>query len=607
MSTADLHVTSVRGQSIRVALFLTITTIVVALLLIVPARYSLARPAGQPVFVFLMFCFAFVSIDVALCLVTQVSLLLAFRRFGTRIGTVAAIQLDPMDPPLTAFVVPALLKDEATARRLIATLESHAKSNYTPGVYFGLLTDLSDASTQRLPTDIGLLEVALRGIDSLNEQPWVGVEPRFFLLHRDRNWSPAQGAWMGHERKRGKLNDLNDYIATGKLGRFTLARGAASSIVGARFVITLDEDNNLVTGGARLLIRHMNNHLHSLIIDRQKKVVLQGCGILQPLPLLPEDFVASTRFQRMLELCWSDAERLELVYEVLFREGSFVGKGIYSVDAFRAVLGGRFPDDTILSHDVIEGCILKSRLLTDVYITECPLSTLEVEMTRTHRWNRGDWQAWLYALRRNVRGDLSLLAHWKLADYARRALVPGAVFLLLIYAISDKSWANRIVGTVIALRLLQLLCGWLPPNTADLIGRSECTTARLKVRRVLAELLRELLFFACLPSLAWNTFSAAAKASWRLLYSGKYTLEWKTSAASADESSDSQGLVRNIILLTPNVTVVAFVGAYCEVAGNMIAITWFFLCLWSLGPLVSWWLSQTTSDSKQRPEGDLAI
>lgn len=586
-----------KSQGVRVSLFLIGTAALVAVLLLAPAQCLRNQPVEPWIWLVVMVCFAFVSLDVALCVATQCSLWLICRGINKKVATIAIDTVDPVESVLTAFVVPALLKDEVTVRRLVSTLANHAMANWTPGVFFGLLTDFVDAPMKRSLTDDGLLEIASAGIDTLNAQCFPGAEQRFFLLHRDRCWSPAQGTWMGYERKRGKLNDLNDYIATGDLGRFTLARGSARDIVGARFVITLDEDNTLESGGAKRLIQYMTGHLGIPVVYRNGRAGIQGCAIVQPLPVLPEGFVASTKYQRMLQLCWSDAERLELVYEMLFNEGSFVGKGIYSVEAFRAILGGRFPDDTILSHDVIEGCFLRSRLLTDVQMSELPLRTYEVEMARTHRWNRGDWQAWLYAIRKNVRSELSLLAHWKLGDYARRAVVPGAVFLIILYATSYDSSAFCIAGIVISLRFLQLLSGWVPPSTSDLIGRQVVTTVRQKCSRVLAELLRELLYITSLPSLAWSTCSAAAKASWRLLYSGKNTLEWKTATSSADESLSSQGLVRNIFVFTPNLAAVAVVGVYGVLAKNVSGTTIIFLCLWLLGPVLSWWLSRAANNS----------
>jgi len=598
MTRTRRNMINMREQSVWVASFIFLVAVVVVVLLFFALRFVPMRSAVSPTFAVILISLIIVCIDVAVCVVTQALLYLTFLRRRSTVIAPTADATECPDPPLTAFVVPALLKDEATARRLIAKLESHAKSNLEPRLYLGLLTDFSDASVQRLPSDDQLLEIAIRGIELLNRHLPDGSEPRFFLLHRNRTWSPAQVTWMGHERKRGKLNDLNDYIATGNLGRFTLAHGAASSIVGASFVITLDEDNELVPGGAQVLIRHMMNHSHDLMIDRQRRSVAKGHAILQPFSKLPDDFAASTRFQRMLGYCWSDAVRLELVYELLFGEGSFIGKGIYSVDAFRAVLGNRFPDDTILAHDIIEGCFLRSRMVTDVYMTECPPSGLEEDMTRTHRWNRGDWQSWIFALRRDVRDELSLLSHLKLVDNARRALVPGAVLALIMCALLEDSRGYGLVSFVIVLRLIYLFAGWLPPSTAELVGQREVFMAQGLAQRSYAELMRAFLYFTVVPSLAWNTLSAAAKATWRLFVSGKYTLEWKTASASADESRHNQGLLRHVVLLAPNVCAVTLVGALGLIFGNIGSLGWLLVFLWSVGPLLSWGLSRTIHDSR---------
>ncbi|HEX3754447.1 MAG TPA: protein ndvB, partial [Rhizomicrobium sp.] len=296
----------------------------------------------------------------------------------------------------TLLVVPVLVADEAGIAEQIARLEVHYLSNADARLRFVLLSDWTDSEAETAPSDQELLDRARAGIRELNERYAKSGPPLFLLLHRKRSWNACQGKWMGWERKRGKLHELNRLLRGATDTNFLDLEELAQLPENVRYVIILDADTRLPRGAAKRLIGKMAHPLNAPFFDPELGRVTQGHAILQPrvTPSLPIGTESS-----LFQWAFSGPNGLDPyafavsdVYQDLFEEGSFVGKGIYEVDTFEKSLKQRIPENTILSHDLLEGIFARAALASDIEVVEEFPSRYDVELARQHRWVRGDWQ-----------------------------------------------------------------------------------------------------------------------------------------------------------------------------------------------------------------------
>jgi len=322
----------------------------------------------------------------------------------TMVNRIAALVISPqrlpqMDfragipaPAKTLVAVPTLLTSVERTLRLVDDLEIRYLANRDANIGFVLLTDFADAPEQTLASDAAIVQAAAEGIRKLNAR-YEGNA--FFLLHRPRVWNARERVWMGVERKRGKLADLNALLRGDAGDRFSRTVGDIAWLRDVRYVITLDSDSQLPRDSARNLVATMEHPLNRPRFDAARRLVGGGHAILQPrigsvLPL-----GGTTPYARLFggDVGVDPYTRaVSDTYQDLFGEGSFIGKGIYDVDAFEHVLSGRFPDNRILSHDLLEGCYARSALVTNVELFEEYPKTYLADARRRLRWIRGDWQ-----------------------------------------------------------------------------------------------------------------------------------------------------------------------------------------------------------------------
>ncbi len=341
---------------------------------------------------------------------------------------------------VTLVAIPTLLLDEKQVHTLADDLEVRFLGNHDPNLHFVLLTDLPD-SPEKPPANNLLVDLCSDLIRGLNEK-YAGKESgSFFLLHRHPVYNPRERLWMGWERKRGKLMDLNNLLR-GQFDSFPVKVGDLSVLSSVRFVITLDSDTELPRGSARRMVGALAHPLNQAIIDPDRGVVVTGYGILQPRVGVSVQSSARSR----LASIYSGQTGLDIytraasdVYQDLYGEGIFVGKGIYEVDTLRRVLDRRFPRNALLSHDLVEGAYARAGLVSDVEIIEDYPSHYSAHNRRKHRWLRGDWQIaeWLRPQvpdesGQKVPNPLSVVSRWKIFDNLRRSLVEAALFFLLL-------------------------------------------------------------------------------------------------------------------------------------------------------------------------------
>ncbi len=344
------------------------------------------------------------------------------------------------DDCVTLVAVPAMLLDEKQVHKLAENLEVRFLGNHDPNLHFALLTDLPDSPEQPWEDD-SLVDLCSDLIRGLNEKYAGRGMGSFLLLHRHRVYNPRENLWMGWERKRGKLMDLNNLLC-GQYDSFPVKVGDPSPLSGIRFVITLDADTELPRGSAHRMVGALAHPLNQAILDPDKGVVVAGYGILQPRVGVSVQSTARSRLARI----YSGQTGLDIytravsdVYQDLYGEGIFVGKGIYEVETLHRVLDRRFPPNALLSHDLVEGVYARAGLVSDIEVIEDYPSHYSAYNRRKHRWLRGDWQivGWLRPQvpdesGRLVPNPLSVISRWKILDNLRRSLVEPALFLLLL-------------------------------------------------------------------------------------------------------------------------------------------------------------------------------
>jgi cyclic beta-1,2-glucan glucanotransferase len=295
----------------------------------------------------------------------------------------------------TLVVVPSLLTTVESIGDLVEGLEVRFLANRDDNVHFCLLSDFRDADREHMPEDGPLLDVAHTRIAELNKKYAHPGTDTFFLFHRSRRWNPGEQMWMGYERKRGKLEALNSYLRDRPGDWFSRIVGKTAVLRSVRYVITLDTDTQLPRDSVWQFVGAMAHPLNQPAYDETKRRVIQGYGILQPRIAVSLPGTNRSRYARL----WGGEPGIDPytravsdVYQDAFGEGSFIGKGIYEVDTVQQALDGRFPENRILSHDLIEGCYARSALLSDVQLYEEYPAAYEADIARRHRWIRGDWQ-----------------------------------------------------------------------------------------------------------------------------------------------------------------------------------------------------------------------
>jgi len=498
----------------------------------------------------------------------------------------------------TLVVVPALLGNTQDVEDMIEALEVHFLANRDQNIYFALLSDFKDGDEEWEENDQAVLRLARQHVDALNAKYAPGSRDRFFLLHRPRRFNRADKVWMGHERKRGKLNALNHLLLTGQTAQFMLTVGAVEVLRGMRYVITLDADTQLPRDAAQAFASVMIHPLNHPLYDAGQGRMLRGHGILQP--RLGVSLPSSGR-SRYATLFGSEVgidpytRMVSDVYQDLFGEGSFIGKGIYDVQAIAQSLNDHFPDNTVLSHDLIEGCYARSGLLTDVPLYEEYPSSYLADYRRRHRWIRGDWQLlpWLLPRVRNAQGQwvkntLGGLSRWKIFDNLRRSLAaPSFVALFLIVWLC---FAQPIIWTVAALALLFTLP--LLSSLLAIVQKQEDITLTSHLKSALMPagqpIARALFSLATLPHEAFYSLDAIARTVWRMAVSRRNLLQWRTSRDVEQESTHSTLRTYRVMWLNP---VLAVLGAVAVWARQPLALAPALpiMLLWLMGPQLARW------------------
>ncbi|WP_282244356.1 glycoside hydrolase family 94 protein [Stenotrophomonas sp. PS02300] len=501
----------------------------------------------------------------------------------------------------TVVAVPSMLSSTDGIDVLVEALEVRFLANRDPQLRFVLLTDFLDAAEAQLPTDDALLAHAAQRIEGLNQRYASERGDRFYLLHRPRQWNPSEGVWMGHERKRGKLAALNALLRHGDGSAFMRIVGDAAVLLGVRYVITLDSDTQLPRDAARAFVATLAHPLNRPRFDPAMQRVVEGYGILQPSVGTSLGRRRTSRFARMFgsEPGIDPYTRMVSdVYQDLFDEGSFVGKGIYDVEAFEHALEGRLPENRILSHDLLEGCYARAGLVSDVRLYEDYPERYAADAKRRARWIRGDWQLlpWLlpWTPRPGTgweRNRLSLLSRGKLLDNLRRSLVPIAALVLLVagwlYADNPAAWTAWVLALWFAPPLIGMLRDALSvPDDTPLEAHY------IKVGRgTLQSLLRAATQIACLPYEALLAGGAVLRTLWRMAITRRHLLQWNPSSEVERRLGGDRGAEWRV-MAPGSLLALALVAVVAVVRPQALPLALPFLLAWTFAPGLMAWLGR---------------
>ena len=453
----------------------------------------------------------------------------------------------------TAVVVPTLFDSEADVRETLAHLEVQYLANRDPQVQFAVLSDFTDSPTEHQDNDQRIVQQALDGIRELNTRHATNGDV-FHLLHRARRWNAAESVWMGWERKRGKLAQFNVLAQSGDASAFPMSSDSVQTLKGVRYVITLDADTVLPPGGARALVGTMAHPLNHPYYDSEQQRVVRGYGILQPRVGVSLPSANRSRFASIMAgVPGVDPYTMAVsdLYQDLFHEGSFTGKGIYDVAAFELATNGRFPENTLLSHDLIEGNYARAGLVTDIVVYDDYPTRYLTWTRRKHRWIRGDWQL-IRWLARRVPGPegvepnrLSLLSQWKILDNMRRSIVEIAAFVFLLTGWlllpgSSLRWTLLVFGAIASPWVISVLITLVRPPS-DKSWRSYYHAA---AEDALISAKQAALAITFLPHQAWTALDAIVRTIYRLTVSEKHLLEWQSAQRTERMHGNDRQTVR---------------------------------------------------------------
>jgi cyclic beta-1,2-glucan synthetase len=503
----------------------------------------------------------------------------------------------------TIVIVPTILTSVARVSALFEHLEVLSFANADPHIHFALLSDFADAPAHDMPDDAAILAAARAGLTALADRAGPDHADRFFLFHRERRWNAHERSWMGWERKRGKIEEFNRLLRGATDTSFSVQMGSVGLLSSVQYCITLDSDTVLPRDAAKKLIGIIAHPLNRPHLDPAVGRVTEGYGILQPRVSVTMTSARGSAFARTYAghtgvdpytTAVSD------VYQDLFDEGIFTGKGLYDVDAFRAALEGRVPENAVLSHDLFEGLYARTALVSDVEVVDDYPSSVLAHGRRLHRWVRGDWQIaqWIFPFVRTAHGttrnQLPLIARWKIADNLRRSLAGPALLALFLVGWTMLP-GSPAVWTVFGLSAVTFpLYGRLMEGLAG-PARGESWASFLRVLRedlanAATQCLLQLTFVA---NQSWEMLHAIGVTLVRLVVTHTRLLEWETAESVARQGPPSREQFLIHMIASPAIAVVVTT-LLLIVRHHGLPFALPILALWMAAPFIAFTLSQPT-------------
>ena len=496
-------------------------------------------------------------------------------------------------------VIPTILKSKEKVQEMMGNLERYYLANKSENLYFTLLGDCSQSGVQNEKFDEEVIEEGIKQVERLNEKYPNEEFPIFSFIYRERVWNEKEGCYLGWERKRGLLNQFNEYVLHQK-NPFKINtiqdnlenEQTIQVLKNIKYIITLDADTDLVLNSALELVGAMAHILNKPVIDEQKNVVIEGYGIMQPRVGINLDISYKTLFTKIFAGAGgidSYTNAISDIYQDNFEEGIFTGKGIYDLNVFSRVLKDAIPENTVLSHDLLEGCYLRCGLVSDVMLMDGYPTKYTSFMNRLSRWIRGDWQIikWL-----GHKSPLNLLSKYKIFDNLRRSLFEFSILVGLVYINIIKSFYNINISKLSILLVVIVIMPYILELFNYLVGKKEGEekqkTFTPKISGLKGILLRTVISLGCLPYKAYLSLKAVSKTLYRLIITHKNLLEWTTSeeaekTAKTDLISYYKNMLINVILGIISLII------YMQ---DKSILAFILGVLWIITPIIMWYISK---------------
>ena len=506
----------------------------------------------------------------------------------------------------TFIVIPTIVKNKEKVKELLRKLEVYYLANKSENLYFAVLGDCSSGNKEDECFDDEIIETAKIELNKLNEKYKNNGFPKFNLIYRKRMWNEKEKCFLGWERKRGLLNQFNEYLTEKKnVFKYNSMEEFAKDIPYIKYIITLDSDTSLTLNSGLELIGAMSHILNRPVIKNGR--VIKGYGIMQPRVGIDLNSSRESLFSKIYAgLGGTDlyANAISDVYQDNFNEGIFAGKGIYDLNAFNKVLKNAIPENTVLSHDLLEGNYLRCALISDVMLMDGYPSKYSSYITRLMRWTRGDFQItrWLKNKIIDKEGNiiknpLNELAKYKILDNLRRAIFPISSLLSLIFFIIISNRINTI--PVIVLILVSLVI----PLILDLINYiifkkqvgEEYISAQKNfshgIKGLMASLIRGILDIANLPHKAYVMSIAIIKTIYRLNISKQNLLEWMTAEEAEKQAKTDLLSYYNMYFINIIFSILAIITIPFTNKLSIKIILTILAVLWIVAPFISWKIS----------------
>lgn len=489
-------------------------------------------------------------------------------------------------------------------KKLAEKLEVYYLANKSDNMYFTILGDCTSGSKEKEDYDEEIKNIGLSEIERLNKKyPKEGAK-RFNFIYRKRIWNKKEGCYLGWERKRGLLTELNEFLVKEKINTHqnTFAVNTMEGYeeeLAIKYIITLDADTNLTLNSGIELIEAMAHPLNKPEIDEKKKVVIKGFGLIQPRVGIELESSFKSKFTEIFAGDGgvdSYTNAISDIYQDNFEEGIYTGKGIYDLEVFCKVMKNKIPENTVLSHDLLEGCYLRCGLSSDIMLLDGYPSTYSSYMSRLLRWVRGDWQIakWLKS------GDLNKLSKYKIFDNLRRSLVEIFCIINLVFLLGVKIFTNIKIFPFVLISFLSITISSIIDILNHIIFRKENVKTQKKFTKKIdglaASIYRGIISIMTLPTKAYLSLVAIIKTIYRMKVTKEHLLEWITSEEA--EKQNKKDVKSMYLLMLPNVAlgVILIVLSLLFKEDNIILLA--FALIWILSPFVMWNISKVEEARK---------
>ena len=508
----------------------------------------------------------------------------------------------------TMVVIPTIINTKEKVEELFKKMEIYYLANKEENIYFTLLGDCTASKNEIESFDKEVIEEGLKQSKILNEKYAKDKKEKFYFLYRNRVWSRGEKCYLGWERKRGMLCQFNEFLITGN-NKFKV--NTIKDKLNIKYIITLDADTNLVLESAKELIGTMAHILNKPILDKSKNIIIDGHALVQP--RVGVDLTSSRK--SLFAKIYAGAGGTDFytnaisdVYQDNFGEGIFTGKGIYDLELFHKVLYNEIPENTVLSHDLLEGSYLRCGLATDILVLDGFPSKYNSYIARQHRWIRGDWQiaTWctnIITIRDKSKkvNPLNSLSKFKILDNLRRSLVTVTVAIMLIIA-GALEICNVSATSILILAITTLLFPTILDIANYIIFKKSINSESISAHRNLlksisgikASIMRGFLEILFLPSKAYSNLNAIVKTIYRMNISKQNLLEWMTSEEAERQSKNTLGAYYKNML--PNLITSAILIVLTIINFKISFLV--FGVLFAIAPIIAWYISQEEKEEK---------